>query len=104
MKNNLKNLEKQLAGLAGRSSPAHPKGVIWTDPVDQAERDGLAAIIKRCGRLFRQNQTIMSLNGLPSYRPSRPDRLCGARPIIDPAGSCDARKSASLLPMMRASS
>ena len=42
MKNNLKNLEKQLAGLAGRSSPPHPKGIMWTESIGQADRDGLA--------------------------------------------------------------
>jgi hypothetical protein len=41
MKNNLKHLEKQLAGLAGRLSPPHPKGMVWTDALDQAKHDGL---------------------------------------------------------------
>jgi hypothetical protein len=42
MKNNLNNLEKQLAGLVERSSPPHPKGIVWTERLVQAERDGLA--------------------------------------------------------------
>ena len=42
MKNILKNLEKQLAGLVERSSPPHPKGVVWTESLEQADRDVLA--------------------------------------------------------------
>ena len=42
MKNNLNNLEKQLAGLVERSSPPHPKGIVWTERLVQAERDDLA--------------------------------------------------------------
>jgi hypothetical protein len=42
MKNNLKHLEKQLAELHQDFHPPHPPGMVWTDALEQAERDGLA--------------------------------------------------------------
>jgi hypothetical protein len=42
MKNILKNLEKQLAGLKRRLSPPHPHGLVWMDRLEKAEHDGRA--------------------------------------------------------------
>lgn len=42
MKNNLKHLQKQLAELHQDFHPPQPPGMVWTDALEQAERDGLA--------------------------------------------------------------
>jgi hypothetical protein len=42
MKNNFKPLEKQFAEMGQYSSPPHPRGIVWMEPLDQAKHDGLA--------------------------------------------------------------
>ena len=42
MKYNYKKMDKQLAELERLFQPTHPRGIVWTDFLGQAEHDGLA--------------------------------------------------------------
>src|SRR5580700_4160726 len=41
MKYNFKHLEKQMAKLHQGFHPPHPPGMVWRDPLEHAEHDGL---------------------------------------------------------------